>query len=256
MESLFEWMAGLGTTEGIKYFSILAVILLVIPYSDYLLSYLKLIIFKKEFVIHFFEYSVDQNVYAGKDKLGNDIFIDLPNDDILLIGSKIKVYWKVEGALKIDIHPIGKGLKGNCAEILIDPKITNYTLTAYGIWGKKLSAEILIPTEKLYKLDTTKISSTSIHLIRPVPVIEIVKLTKESILTNTYSKGMIKKMNHWFRTYLFKPNTSKIKLDNLVHASSNRKKLYKNIDDARLIKGYTFSTKKYQTNNLSNQTNN
>ena len=59
-------------------------------------------------------------------------------------------------------------------------------------------------------------------------------------------------MNDWLRTHLLKPRNSKIVTDKLIHANMNRKKLYKNLDDSRLMKSYTFSTKKYQKIDLSN----
>lgn len=255
MESLFKWMADLGTAEGMKYFIILAVILALIPYSSLILISLKQIVLKKDLSIIFFEYSANQHVYAGKDENGNDLFIDLPEDDILLSGTRLKLYWKVEGAIKIDIEPIGTGLKGNCAEVLIDSSILKYTLTAHGLWGKKLTTELIIPIDKIYHLDTTKISTYTNHIVRPVPAINTIPISESRILINAYAQGTIKKMNNWFRVNLLRSSTSKINPEKLVHANTTRKNLYRNIDDARIMKGYTFSTKKYQTIKLSNSSN-
>ncbi len=252
MESLFKWMSEMGTAEGMKYFLIIASILALIPYTEIIIKYLRQIVLRKKFEIHFFEYSVEQNIYAGKDENGNDIYLDLPNDDIFISGTKLKIYWKVDGAYRIDINPVGVKLKGNAAEVLIDPNVTKYTLTAHGFWGKKLTAEINIPVDKIYIIDTTPISEYSNNIIRTAPKVSVMPTTEANIIVQKYTQGKLFKMNDWLRTHLLKPANSKIVTDKLIHANMNRKKLYKNLDDSRLMKSYTFSTKKYQKIDLSN----
>lgn len=252
MESLFKWMSEMGTSEGLKYFLIIASILALIPYTEIITKYLRQIVLRKKFEIHFFEYSVEQNIYAGKDENGNDIYLDLPNDDIFINGTKLKLYWKVEGAYRIDLDPIGVKLKGNATEVLINHNVTKYTLTAYGFWGKQLTAEINIPVDKIYILDTTPFSEYSNKIIRTAPKVSVMPTTEANIIVQQYTQGKLFKMNDWLRTHLLKPTNSKIVTDKLIHANINRKKLYKNLDDSRLMKSYTFSTKKYQKIDLSN----
>jgi hypothetical protein len=249
MESIFKWMSDLGTAEGMKYFFILAAVLALIPYSQIISKFLKQIVLKKKFQIHFFEYSIDQNIYVGEDEKGRAIYLDLPEDDIFINGTKLKLYWKIDGAYRIDIHPVGKKLKGNCAEVLINANASKYVLTAYGFWNKKLFAEIELPTDKIYHLDTTKISTYSNHIIRHNPRINTLPITESLISTKSYSQKGLKKMNNWLRLNLMKATNASINTQKLVHANETRKKLYENLDDARLIKGYTFSTKKYQNLN-------
>ena len=242
----------MGTSEGLKYLLIIASILALMPYTEIITKYLRQIVLRKKLEIHFFEYSVEQNIYAGKDEKGNDIYLDLPNDDIFISGTKLKLYWKVEGAYRIDLDPVQTKLKGNAAQVLINPDVAKYTLTAFGFWGKKLTAEINIPLDKIYFLDTTPFSEYSNKIIRTTPKVNVMSTTAANIIVQQYTHGKLFKMNNWLRTHLLKPTNSKIVTDKLIHANMNRKKLYKNLDDSRLLKSYTFSTKKYQKIDLSN----
>jgi len=252
MESLFNWMSEMGKTEGLKYLLIVASILTLIPYTEIISKFFKQIVLRKKLEIQYFEYSVEQNIFAGKDDKGNQIYLDLPNDDIFICDTKLKLYWKVEGAYRIDLDPIGVKLKGNAAEVLINPNVTKYTLTAHGFWGKKLTAEVNIPVDKIYFLDTTPFSKYTNKIIRTAPKVSVMSTTEANIIVQQYTQGKLLKMNDWLRTHLLKPANSKIVTDKLIHANMNRKKLYKNLDDSRLMKSYTFSTKKYQKIDLSN----
>jgi hypothetical protein len=243
MESLFKWMSEMSTSEGLKYFLIIASILALLPYTEIISKFLKQLVLRKKLEIQFFEYSVTQNIFAGKDDEGNDIYLDLPNDDIFISNTKLKLYWKVKGAYRVDLDPLGVKLKGNAAEVLINPDVTRYTLTAYGFWGKKLTAEINIPLDKIYYLDATPFSEYTNNIIRT---------THKAILVQQYSHGKLFKMNDWLKSHLIKPVNSKIVTDKLIHANINRKKLYNNLDNSRLLRTYNFSTKKYQKIDLSN----
>lgn len=253
MEALFKWMSELDLTEAVKLFFILSVILALIPYSDIIKVFFRQLILRKELKIHFFEFSAAQNVFAGKDEKGNDLFIDIPNDDIFIVGQKIKLYWKVEGAYRVDIDPIGKKLKGNCAHSLINLNSINYVLTAYGFWGKKESLEISIPEDRIYYLDTTQLSHYSDHIIRPVPLISTNRVTDNYPKVKSFSNSKLRNTKSWGRGNLLGLNTATIHTKNIVHPNPKKQLLYKRLDVARILKTYNFSTKKYQDASIYNQ---
>lgn len=239
-------MSELGTAEGLKYFCILAVLLALMPYFDLIKLFFRQIVLRNELQIHFFEFSTEQNVYAGRDDQGNQVFIDLPSDDVFIIGQKIKLYWKVDGAYRIDIVPIGKGLKGNCAHVLVNEGLNKYELTAYGFLGKKESLEISIPENRVYHLDTTQLSNYSDHIIRPVPSVNTLNVTENYPNVRNLSKTKLKALGNWSRVTMPGLQTTSINTEQIVHANHTKRMLYKNLDDARILKGYSFSTKKYQ----------
>jgi hypothetical protein len=252
LEALFKWMSELGTAEGLKYFCILAVLLALMPYFDLIKLFFRQLVLRKELQIHFFEFSTEQNVYAGTDDQGNQVFIDLPGDDVFIIGQKIKLYWKVDGAYRVDIVPIGKGLKGNCAHVLVTEGINKYELTAHGFWGKKESLEISIPENRVYHLDTTQLSNYSDHIIRPVPPVNTLNVTENYPKVRTLSKSKLKGLGNWSRLIMPGLETNTINTERLIHANHNKRMLYKYLDDARMLKGYSFSTKKYQDPTIIN----
>jgi hypothetical protein len=247
MLELFKWMSELSLFEGIKLFILIAILLASIPYFNIITAFYKHIILKKKLEIHFFEYSTDQNIYLGKNEVGDEIFIDLPEDDILIIGTKLKLYWNISGAYRIDLLPIGENIKGNSAHIIINDKITHFTLVAYGFFGKKVETHLEIPLDKLYLLDTTHISSYSDKIIRNAPLVNSSLITKKSILTKNLSQIDTNKLNDWHRVRLPKVCHIDFQIDSLISVNDKKKLLHNSLEQSRLLKSYTFSTKKYQT---------
>jgi hypothetical protein len=227
-----------------KYFAILCAILTAIPYSKLIAKYLKHIVLRKNLEIVFFEYSYAQELFVGKDENGSDIYMDIPEDDVFIIGNKLKLYWEVKGCRKIDITNVSENLKGNAASVLIKEDISEYKLTAYGFWGEKINATIKIPEDKKYRLETTKLSAYSDSIIRKTPVVNISSLTEYKLYNSKYFKNL-KRMSNWYREHLLYLITSRIHCEKIVHTDIKKKQIYSNLDEARLTKGYSFSTKNY-----------
>jgi hypothetical protein len=256
MDNFFSWIAGLDKFEGMRYFFIVAACLALIPYSNTIYKYFRQIVLRKKLEVVFFEYSINQNIYAGKYDQNKSFFVDIPEDDFFIQGTKLRLYWKVEGALKVDIVPIGKGLKGNSVEVIIHKSISKYTLIAYGFWGEKIAFDLAIPKASLYNLETTKISAYSDHIIRENPFIKTLPITEFVASTYRYTNKELDNIRNWVRTNLLKINLTNIRTENLIKPNETKKKLYHKIDEAKIMKGYTFSTKKYQSINLYQSPNN
>jgi hypothetical protein len=252
MEAVFKWISELAPMEGMKYFAILCAILAILPYTNIIAKYLKQIVLRKKLEIVFFEYSYAQDIYVGKDENGSDIYMDLPSDDIFIIGSNLKLYWEVAGFSRIDITHVGEKLRGNAANVLIKEDISEYTLTAYGFWGEKTSTKIQIPKDKKHRIETTKLSTYSDYIIRSAPQIATSPIT-EYALSNSKFFENLRRMRNWYRDHLLKPINARIHCEKIVHADEKKKKIYKNIDAAWLTKGYTFTTKRYNNELIKKQ---
>ncbi len=244
MEALYKWISELAPMEGMKYFAIICAILAMLPYTNIIAKYLKQIVLRKKLEIVFFEYSYAQELFVGKDQNDSDIYMDILEDDVFIIGNKMKLYWEVKGSRRIDITHVGENLKGNAANVLIKENISEYGLTAYGFWGEKINAQIQIPEEKKYRIETTKISNYSDHIIRPAPQVNISAITEYKLINSKFFEKL-KRMRNWYREHLINPGNTRIHCEKIVYADEKKKELYSNIDAARLTKGYSFSTKDY-----------
>ena len=258
MFSLFKWMSTLSIYEGISYFILLLIILLVIPYTSIISTFFKFLIYKHELKILFFEYSVTPEVLVGKDDLGREIYVDTSETDILIAGTKITFVWQVQGAYRVNLIPLKKNLSGNSANFLIVPLCLEFILEAYGFFGKKCSSTILIPIEKIYHLDITSISSFH-HLIRKNPIIDHAKLTTDLPLNKALSKSSFTSKFDWDKLNLLSIFSKVNHSDKIIIPTTKKLKLYEALDSAKHLKKYTFSTAKYNTvlvdQQLDNQSN-
>jgi hypothetical protein len=252
MEAVYKWISELAPMEGMKYFAILCAILAMLPYTNIIAKYLKQIVLRKKLEIVFFEYSYAQDIYVGKDENGSDIYMDIPEDDVFIVGNKLKLFWEVKGYRRIDITHVGKNLKGNASSVIIKENISEYNLTAYGFWGEKITATIQIPEDQKYRLETTKLSAYSDSIFRKTPILNISPLTEYKLYNSKFFENL-KRMRNWYREHLLNPNNARIHCEKIVHADEKKKKIYKNIDAAWLTKGYTFTTKRYNNELIKKQ---
>jgi hypothetical protein len=250
MEAIYKWISELEPLEGMKYFAILCSALAIIPYTELIAKYIKQIVLRKKLELVFFEYSYAQELFVGKDENGADIYMDIPEDDVFIVGNKLQLYWEVKGCRRIDITHVGKNLKGNAASVIIKENISEYNLTAYGFWGEKITTTIQIPEDQKYKLETTKLSAYSDSIIRKTPSVNTSPLTEYKPYNSKFFENL-KRMRNWYREHLLNPINIRIHCEKIVHADKKKKKLYSNLDAARLTKGYSFSTKNYNTELIS-----
>ena len=245
METLFNYLASLGSDELIKYFILLALILAIFPYSETILKYIKYFVLKKNLEIIYFNYYTQATEYKGDKSEMN-----LPNSSpkILINGSVIHFVWKVEGALKVDLLPIGEKLKGNASADIINSNKKKYTLIAYGFNGQKIESVIDLSNEIFYSVQTNPIASNQ-TIIRTTPTIGSAKFSNKNTsnfkLTDTKSNKLI----NWLRTRFHNIKTNQINTDYFVNTNTNKANLNNTLSRRKILKSYTFSTKKYQSLN-------
>lgn len=233
MINFFEWLSEFSLREGILYFFLLSLVLAIMPYTSVIMLFLRHIVHSKELKILHFEYSVAPQQYIGKDKEGRDIYIEVKGRDILINGTRMFLVWQVEGAYRIDLHPIKKNIKGNATVLLIDRTRTEFTLEAYGFGGKRIRAHIQLPIDHIYNLDVSEISSYH-HLVRHVPAIHTTPISEKLITNEAFTKTGAGKLKNWTRGTLLKVLTGKKKTE-----------LNKALEHTTFLKGYSFSTAKY-----------
>jgi hypothetical protein len=248
LESFFNFLASLSLEEGIKYFILLCLILAVLPYYEIILKYAKQIVLRDNLEILYFKYSTAPYVFIGKDSDGKELYASNDSDNLLITNTILNFVWEVKGALYIDLLPVGKKLKGNSSSVIINSDIKKYTLVAHGFRGEKIESIIDFSNEVFYSLQTNPIASNQ-KIIRSFPSINSNKFHKNPILNFNLTKTRLTKLKNWSRTHLHKVETININTDFVVHTNSRRTNINNQIEKAKIMKSYTFSTKKYQSLN-------
>lgn len=246
METFFNYLASLDTQEGIKYFIFLCLVLGLFPYHEIIMKYAKQLIFKKELKIINFSYSTGTSLSKGNVTIKNKSNVLNDYDKLLIINSKLNFVWEVEGASKIDLVPIGKKLKGNSASVIGDNNIKKYTLVAYGFKGDKIESIIDFSNEIFYSIKTNPIASNA-KIIRNTPSIHALKISKSKISTFKQTQTTTNILKNWFRNRLYEIETDNINANYFIKTNTNKNKLNDTISKRKILKSYTFSTKKYQS---------
>jgi hypothetical protein len=246
LETFFTYLASLDTQLGIKYFILLCLVLGLFPYHEIILKYAKQIIFKKDLKIINFTYSTGTSLITKNDTNIKGYNVSNNSNNLLIINSKLNFVWEVEGASKIDLVPIGKKLKGNSASVIVDNKIKKYTLVAYGFKGEKVEAVIDFSNEIFYAIKTNPIASNT-KIIRNTPIICAQKISKSKISTFKQTLTSSNILKNWFRNRLYEIETDNINANYFIKTNTNKNKLNDTISKRKILKSYSFSTKKYQS---------
>jgi hypothetical protein len=248
METLFNYLASLGSADLIKYFILLSLTLALFPYSETILKYLKHFVHRKELEIIYFDYYTQTIEYKDFGDEKSELNVTLSSQKILINDSIINFVWKVEGALKIDLLPIGKKLNGNaCADIINSDK-KKYTLVAHGFNGQKIESVIDLSDEIFYSLQTNPLASNQ-NIIRTSPTIGSAKFSNNKTSNFKLTETESNKLINWLRTGFHNIKTNQINLDYFVNTSTQKTNLSNTISRGKILKSYTFSTKKYQSLN-------
>lgn len=248
MESLFNFLASLSFEEGIKYFVLLCLVLGLLPYYEVIIKYGRQIVLRENLEIVYFKYSTAPYICIGKDSNGCELYVSNTAENLLINNSVLNFVWEVKGALKVDLLPFSKNMKGNASSVIINSQIKKYTLVAYGFKGEKIESVIDLSNEVFYSLQTNPLASNQ-KVIRDFPTIHSNKFHKTSILNYNLTKIRMNSLKNWFRTHLHNLDTKTIKTDFVVHTNPRRKNINRHIEKAKIMKTYTFSTKKYQSLN-------
>ena len=151
MNSFYQYLSTLTTWEIVFFALPIVLIMVLMPYFSLIFRVIMLTFRNEKPEILNFEILYNP-VYSDKDAL---MCVTIP--EYYIAGTTATLYWQVKGASRIDLEPLGKNVKGNSANIIIDSENRVFTLTVHGLQGK-VSSTISIPEELVKQLDTEKIS--------------------------------------------------------------------------------------------------
>jgi len=246
LESLFKYLATIGLYDGIKYFSLLCLVLSILPYYETIVKYIRQIIMRDNLRIISFKCSTSPFVFDGYNSGGKPIFTASNPQNILINNAVLNFTWEVKGALKVDFLPIKKKVKGNAASVIINQNTKKYTLVAHGFTGKKIEAVIDFSNQVVHHIKTEEFSANQ-TIIRLAPNIQNNKFHRTPVLNFKQTKTKISHLKNWLRSNVKPIKSHSINTEFVVHTNNRRSKIDKRIEAASILKVYTFSTKKYQS---------
>jgi hypothetical protein len=238
MEQLFQWMASLTKAEALGYACLVCFIMLFIPFSELFFKICKKIVLWQKLKVSHFGYTFYPDTI---EELDNEKAAVLKHEspDFVIEGSKIMLYWIVEGALWVKLYPgIGK-VNGNAAELLIHRNRRHFTLEARGVFSKK-QLQLEIPLDKIKLLDVTELSEAKI--ITQVNQVKSFAFSDSVLFNNYFTKSI---PSNFLLSKLRMHYTSSLNYkiaDNLVENKINTKQ---RIESQKVVKQYNFSTTKY-----------
>jgi hypothetical protein len=242
MEKVLQWFGVMTVKEVFLILASVSFVMAAIPFLRQIRVFIRYILGERCPVIHEFSYS-----FSGNPILGNTQSRRSARDvksDIFLIGTRLHLHWKVSGARKIDLDPVGRDLKGDTATMVIDSTHRCFKLKAYGFFGSMAESMLDIPKEN-YRFIRTQPFSDDTHLFREFPLLSIRPLTNKLPDTRSMGKrlpltGLMIVLDNVYLRHNGRPD-----LNALVYPSLLRTKLYRRLDEARLLKGLHFSPGRY-----------
>jgi len=245
METVFSYLATLDTAELVIYFCLFSVILAVFPFSEIIIKYLKHFVSPTELEVVYFNYHTQKN-----DCKAQTTELKLPQgaQNVLINGRIINFIWKVKGAKKIDLLPIGENLKGNASADIINGNKKKYTLVAHGFNGQKVESVVDLSQEIFYSIKTNPLASNQ-KIIRTAPKIGSTKFSNSKPLNFKLTETKSHKLISWLNINFYDRKTKKINIERFIKMSPEKINLTNSISSGKIVKSYTFSTKKYQSLN-------
>lgn len=240
MEALINWMESLNPSEAIRYAILLAGIMIFIPLSDTISKLIKKLVSMKKMKIVQFGYSFSVKDLEIPDT-SEDVVVNRNSADFVIEGGKALLFWKVEGALSVRVYPkIGK-VSGNLAEVLVTRQNRSFTLEARGLFSRERMT-LSIPESKIKTLETGEISKKKVQT--EVTKVKSLPFTKRQISNRTMKAKQLfnrrvflgSKSRGWSMNYQLPKRLIQLKIN-----------LSEFIQKSKILKTYSFSTKKYNS---------
>jgi hypothetical protein len=248
MEKLFNWFGTLSNTEIIGYSFLVCGIMLFIPYSETFFKLTKKMVFMRRMSVKHFSYQFYPiEIIIENDGASVTKMIDTP--DFVLENSKILLYWEVEGSLSVSLYPKHGKVKGNLAEVIVNRNHREFSLVVKGLFSRE-RIDINIPLEKIKTIETKEISETDI--ITQVPLVKSFSFSEGEVINNVLTQNTPLNLSFAKLPIRFTKNLSYQEPEIL----SKEKIEFKNsIESGKIMKHYSFSTKKYNKVNQFNNPN-
>jgi hypothetical protein len=258
MDRFFYWVGELSNTEIIGYATVLCVIMLFIPVSEVFFKLMKKVIFMKRMKINYFSYQF-YPVEVSIEKNGENIRISAEQPDFLIENTKVKLFWKVEGALSVSLYPKHGKVKGNMAEVIVNRNHREFSLIVKGLFSRQ-RIDLVIPIEKIKTIETKEISETDI--LTQVSDVKSYSFSNEEMNNMAYTEQLPNNLRY------SENKTSNISFGKLPYHISKplifqnaenlmraKKELTTRTFSGKIMKQYSFSTRKYNKVNQFNNPN-
>lgn len=243
MGFFFAWIGSLTDNERLIALLVFAMLMAVIPFISVIKTFIITVFGTRPPRIDLFSHTISGE--KERSLLPNKAAGRSDGDyDFLIEGSRLMFHWKVFGARRVDLLPVGKNLRGNSASTIIQSVHTRYLLRAYGFFGKVAEAEIEFPKHQFRRIDTRPFS-TDIHLVRDLPSIETNRLSSRYPLTHPISSRLPEIILTRPRKDFQNRRLGKLFLEFFIDPSPLRRSIYRRIDAARILKGLHYSPSRY-----------
>lgn len=253
MIEFFKWITTLSSWEAWSLFGLLCIIMSIIPLYPLIkrIIIIKLNNEREEIKDFSWRFSPDKLMTLLDDK---GYYIKSGDNNFLLNGSKIILNWNVTGAYRVDIEGLGKWIKGNTANVIVNKENKSFVIIAYTLKGK-LTKKINIDPSLIKDLKTFNLSKEN-HFNQSLFNNKVLGFSKSSYRGKNYSKSGIEKIKIIEKTGIRKNelarHTSPIYQKNnyiqyKFNGSTNNKKLeiLKNIEKQKLIFINSFNPENY-----------
>jgi hypothetical protein len=241
-------MRSLDLRLGLGLFASVCIILALFPYSRWLKFVFRHLVHREPLVIerfdcHFGHYtngilihSNDQNVIPRR---------------FILKESAFMLSWKVKGAWRVDLEPVGRDLRGDTVKIVLRPEVRKFTLMAYGLFGKSAIRTLELPDHLVYSLETHEFGSLNLAC-RPLREVTTTAFTNSTVLNLDFVHNIPTKIT-------MEPLTSKLEVmttctdpDRLLSGFEERKWLRSWLQKRRISPNIKYSTSSYPPEKLNN----
>jgi len=256
MINFFKWINNLDSLQAWGLFVLVAIILALIPYMGYVLSFLRIKFSNQKLEILDFSWRLipDQLFEKSKER---SLYYSSVGAPVLYEGMVILLTWKVVGAYRIDVNPLGSRLKGNSARVVIKKGDNLFTLVAYSPTGK-ITHDVIIKANDVRTLKTFNISNEK-HFGQDKNELLVAKIASLKYNGLRYSMLSLSKLRkYFFSSIIYKskriePNTRKISFQ--TNLKSEKKGIQIFIESQKLLKTYRFKPSAYNQAISENQIN-
>ena len=242
MDKILEWLGVLTIKEVSLILASVSLVMAALPFARQIHAFIRYIFGERSPVIHAFSYSFSGFPTPGKTHSNRSVH-DVKSD-VFLEGTRLHLHWKVSGARKIDLVPVGRDLRGDTATVVIDPKLSRFNLKAYGFFGLMAESVLDIPKDSFRCIRNRPLTEDT-HLFREFPLVSSRPLTKKLPDSRSMGKRLPLTGLKIVHDHVYVRHNGRPDLDAFVYPGPLRTKLYRRLDEARLLKGLHFAPGRY-----------
>ncbi len=256
MIEFFTWLGSLDPWAAWGIGVLFALILALIPYFGLVQTYLRIKFANQTPEIVEFSWRLIPDQLVGK-TFDSSLYFSSQGATMLYEGMAILLTWKVIGAYSVDLDPLGKGLKGNSAYVVIKRGNNQFTLVANTPNGK-LSQEIIIRADAIKTLKTFNLSKEK-HFGQDDDKLDTFPLASSNYRGWKYSKMKWRQLpkllfsRFFYKETRIKPSNANLVYESALHVEKQALKVF--IEGQPLMKTYRFKPGKYNQVINENQVN-